>query len=82
MRDSPHNLSSYGNVKSEEEREKEAIKLPWASESSPNAKVALNGAIISGADPTIAKTEYAPSEYLPGTWTSSSCRSSPTSMAR
>jgi hypothetical protein len=68
MRDSNYNLSSFGNQKSEEEREKEAIKLPWASETSPNAKVALNGAIISGADPNVAKTEYTPAQYLPGTW--------------
>jgi hypothetical protein len=44
------------------------LKLPWASETSTHAKVARNGAIISGAEPQVAPTNYSPDAYLPGTW--------------
>jgi len=44
------------------------LLLPWASETSPHAKVARNGAIVAGADPATAPTDLSPDAYLPGTW--------------
>jgi hypothetical protein len=50
----------YGNGK--------YLQLPWASETSPHAKVAKDGTIISGEDAPAAATDYLPDAYLTGTW--------------
>jgi len=45
--------------------------MPWASETSKHAKIAVNGKIISDAkiDPQSAPVDLSPQSYLPGTWT-------------
>jgi hypothetical protein len=68
MRDTPYDNPSAGKPKVQEEREKEYLNLPWASETSPHAKVAMDGKIISGAEAPVPQTSYAPADYLPGTW--------------
>ena len=68
MRDSPYDNPSAGMPKIQAEREKEVLNLPWASETSPHAKVALNGKIVSGAETPVAATNYSTQSYLPGTW--------------
>jgi uncharacterized protein DUF4347 len=67
MRDTPYDTPSAGIPELKIEREKEALTLPWASESSPHAKIALEGAIIHGAEPA-PTISYAPEDYMPGTW--------------
>jgi hypothetical protein len=68
MRDSDYENSSVDMPRLQEQREKEVLALPWASETSPHAKIALNGVIISGAEPPVPTTDYNPDVYLPGTW--------------
>jgi hypothetical protein len=68
MRDTPYDNSSEGMPKIRAEREKKYLELPWASESSPHSKVALNGKIISGAEPPAPVTDYSFQSYLHGTW--------------
>lgn len=68
MRDTPYDNDSEGMPKVQEEREKEVLTLPWASENSPHAKVALNGQIIAGAEQSTPSTDMSPQAYLPGTW--------------
>lgn len=66
MRDSPYDHSSQYDPKEKAAREINNITLPWASEESAHAKVALNGEIIKNRDPVIP----VPSNYdnLLGTW--------------
>jgi hypothetical protein len=70
MKDSPYDSPSTNMPNLQNEREKEFLTLPWASEDSPHAKVALNGAIIRRPpEAVIATTNYSVVTYLPGTWT-------------
>lgn len=68
MRDTPYDNPSAGLPTVQAQREKEVLTLPWASETSPHAKVALNGKIIFGAEAPTPATNYGPSQYMPGTW--------------
>jgi hypothetical protein len=68
MRDSPYDNSSAGQPTVQAQREKEYLSLPWANETSPHAKVALDGKIISGAETPPPATNYSFDSYLPGTW--------------
>jgi Domain of unknown function (DUF4347) len=68
MRDTTYDTPSEGMPTVQAAREKELLTLPWASESSPHAKVALNGQIVSGAEAPIPQTDTSLDSYLPGTW--------------
>src|SRR5579871_228512 len=68
MRDTPYDTPSEGSPLIKEQREKEVLTLPWASETSPHAKVALNGKIIAGAEAPVAPVDTSFESYLPGTW--------------
>jgi uncharacterized protein DUF4347 len=69
MKDSPYDNPSTNMPKMKEQREKEFLTLPWASEDSPHAKVALNGVIIRRPpEAVVATTNYSVPTYLPGTW--------------
>jgi hypothetical protein len=68
MRDTAYQVPHKDlSLKPQLEREKEVLTLPWASEHSPHAKIALNGEIVFGAEPSTA-TDYSFQSYLPGTW--------------
>jgi hypothetical protein len=71
MRDSPYETpSEYLPEKDKTEREKEAMTLPWASEQSPHAAVALNGKITRrpAGDAATPQTDYSPENYIVGLW--------------
>jgi hypothetical protein len=68
MRDTPYDTPSEGFPEIKAQREKDVLTLPWASEDSPNAKVALNGTITKGAEQPVAQTDLSFQSYLPGTW--------------
>jgi hypothetical protein len=68
MRDTPYDTPSEGIPELKLAREKEVFTLPWASETSPHAKIALDGVIIGGAEPPVPATDYGADTYLPGTW--------------
>lgn len=68
MRDTPYDNPSEGLPTIKAQREMDTLSLPWASETSPHAKIALNGEIISGAEPAIPTTDYSFNNYLPGSW--------------
>jgi len=68
MRDTPYDNPSEGQLLVKAQREKEYLKLPWASEFSPHTKVALNAKIIAGAEPSVPPLDYSFQNYLPGTW--------------
>ena len=68
MRDTPYESPSEGSSAMKAEREKELLTLPWASETSPHAKIALNGKIIKGAEQSVAAVDYSVDKYLPGSW--------------
>ena len=69
MKDTSYDNPSTNMPKIKEEREKEFLTLPWASEDSPHAKVAFNGQIIRRPTEAVAaKTNYSVITYLPGTW--------------
>jgi hypothetical protein len=68
MRDSDYDNSSVNMPSLQEQREEKVLTLPWASENSPHAKIALNGAIIHGEEPPPPTADYNPDVYLPGTW--------------
>lgn len=69
MRDTPYDNPSQGMPTVKLDREQEALTLPWASEESPHAKVALNGKIIKAPTEASPSADYSPDAYLPGTWT-------------
>jgi len=70
MKDSTYDNSSANMPTLQAEREKEFLTLPWASEDSPHAKVALNGDIINHPlEAVVAQTNYSVQTYLPGSWT-------------
>jgi hypothetical protein len=69
MKDTPYDSPSTGMPTVKDDREKEFLTLPWASEDSPHAKVALNGKIIrTPPEAPVTKTDYSVTTYLPGTW--------------
>src|SRR5216683_265918 len=68
MRDTPYDTPSEGKPLIKAQREKEVLTLPWASETSPHAKVALAGKIIAGAEQPVAPVDTSFESYLPGTW--------------
>ncbi|MBR0798610.1 DUF4347 domain-containing protein [Bradyrhizobium jicamae] len=67
MRDTPYDMPSAGMPGIQLQREKEALSLPWASEISPHAKIARNGEIIHGAEPSLS-VDFNPVTYMPGSW--------------
>lgn len=68
MRDSNYDMPSEGLPEIQRQREKEVLTLPWASETSPHAKIALDGKIIAGAEASPEAVNYAFQSYLPGSW--------------
>ncbi|HEY3743010.1 MAG TPA: DUF4347 domain-containing protein [Bryobacteraceae bacterium] len=68
MRDSPYGSPSENQPTVQAEREKEVLTLPWASESSPHAKIALDRKIVLTHETPIPSQDYSPNNYLPGTW--------------
>lgn len=67
MRDTNYDNPSQG-MPFQNERESEVLTLPWASESSPHSKIALNGKIVVDKDLKVAPVDYFFQAYLPGTW--------------
>jgi len=69
MRDTTYDEPSAGEPVVQVEREQEVLSLPWASETSPHAKIAKDGKIILGEEPLPPGTDYSANSYMIGRWT-------------
>lgn len=66
MRDTPWDSPSTNMPKVQADREAQVLSLPWASENSPHAKIALDGKIVRGDEPP--PPAVSPEEALVASW--------------